>query len=361
MRSADHCGRDHGQAIPAAADALGLQTGVARLDVVIQARACPKHRHENSRPGKTISWHRWASAAPIGSMTSLTQYCRRFSSRQALEAEPRLVDVGVGVEDPPRQPRLQVLLPEGAIHVGVVPDVVQGNRFIRRLPGAMASEQVMLARDRSGDRLLPATGATCVNRLARNCEKLSSTARYAGTSRPSTRRDSAGARPASELRPAAASGSDQRAGEHRRPKALTSDDLDARHRQAGHVGDDLRRDAAGGRAAAHRQAAATAKPAAVSKPQMPRQLAGQALDHRAEQVAGPWAKVMPSSRPPARNGGSASAPASKQRPESQPVAARRHAADQVVDLRSRGVRRGPAGSSPTGSPSRRCPCESIWP
>ena len=37
-------------------------------------------------------------SAPIGSLTSLTQYCRRFSSVIVYQPEPRLVDVRVGVE-----------------------------------------------------------------------------------------------------------------------------------------------------------------------------------------------------------------------------------------------------------------------
>ena len=70
------------------------------------------------------------------------------------------------------------------------------------------------------------------------------------------------------------------------PKALTSKVFDTRYGQCGDVGDDLRREAACGGAAAHRQSR-YGNSRLAQQPEMPRQFASQALQHRAEQVTGP--------------------------------------------------------------------------
>ena len=129
-RSADHCGRTTASRYQPRRTHSSADSR-CRPRCRIPATAC---RSQGTKPcGREtpISWQRWASAAPIGSITSLTQYCRRFSSLAFLEAESRLVDVCVGVENLGRQPGFQVLVPKGPIDVGVLPDVVQRNRIHR--------------------------------------------------------------------------------------------------------------------------------------------------------------------------------------------------------------------------------------
>ena len=91
----------------------------------IRATGRRKPGSENSGRETRAAWQRSASAAPIGSATSLTQYCRRFSSLIGSRRKSRLVDVRVGVEDPLRQPRLEMFEPKRPIDVGVLPNVVQ--------------------------------------------------------------------------------------------------------------------------------------------------------------------------------------------------------------------------------------------
>ena len=98
--------------------------------------------------------------------------------------------------------------------------------------------------------------------------------------------------------------------------------VDTGHGQLRDVGDDLRREAACGGAAAHRQSR-YGNSRLAQQPEMPRQFASQAFHHRAEQVTGPVVERNAQNPAACREGFVAVGGGRKQRPETQPVAAGR--------------------------------------
>ena len=180
--------------------------------------------------------------------------------RHRLQPKPRLVDVRVGVEDLRRHPGFQMLLPKGPINVGVLPHVVQRN-------GIHGSTVLAFS-------------------AAKGCRYRSQQRLVAGPDRDRGRNvlPSGGPSPARSAR--LESLFDQGPGDRGGPQGTHVERIDARHGALGHVGDDLRRLATCRRAAAHRQPR-DGQAGLGQQHQVPRQFAGQPLDHRPQQVARP--------------------------------------------------------------------------
>ena len=146
---------------------------------------------------------------------------------------------------------------------------------------------------------------------------------------------------------------DERSGKHGRAQCADIRRFDATHGQLRHVGDDLRRVAAGRRAAAHDEAFdANARVGKLLD--VPEQFASQTLRRRRESdAAGSWAKVMPESRPFSLPHPLIPRPAGEKRPEAKSVGAGRCGGQQPIDELHVGMLDGRACSSPNGSTSRR--------
>ena len=270
---------DHGQAIPPALGARLLEARVAPLDVEVQEGE-PECQAGDLAPGNTIRWQRSASAAPIGSATSLTQYWRRRSSViSSTRKRGSLTWVWAsktrgGTQD--SKCRCQ-----NARSTSVYCQTWQSG--IGSIKAALRG-------------IVPASGRRRRrSRRARRCGSPARTPPSVWPGRPPARPS-----PGQGLR---RPGADGRL-------------IDGRDEEAGHVGDHLRRDAAGGRAAAEQQPVdriwAVGEPADV-----PRQLAREPLDSRAEQVKGPVGQSDPGDPAPVLSPGtdrrSVAAPASPTR------------------------------------------------
>ena len=107
---------------------------VAAIDVVIQVR------HAEGETGELAVRQDDLAAAgggrgPDRVVDLVDPVFMAFRLRGRFAAKLGLGDVGVGVEDSPRQPVGKVLLPEVAVHVGVRPNVMQGDWFHKEEEG----------------------------------------------------------------------------------------------------------------------------------------------------------------------------------------------------------------------------------
>ena len=100
------------------------------------------------------------------------------------------------------------------------------------------------------------------------------------------------------------------------------------------------------RGAAHREPA-DGEAGTGQETQVPRQFAGQPFDHRPGQVGRPVAQGQAIQTAAGMKGPGGCGAAHQQRPESQPVAARRDAAGQVINSFQRRAFLAPSASWPT--------------